>query len=289
MTVHFKSFVFLMVGACGLIAALAWAGVRAISQHGEQTYEGYFAPVYSPDGQYVYFIERRSNGVVKQTSRPSLFLDGGPKFAVSVAKDAFSLKRLHVQSGQVEELTALSPSPIEGRNYEAIGSPFHSPDARLSYKKDGQLEFKVCLTVHQVPLARNYSSIGVWSESRHAAEISQSWKETHCETGGYNEWPISGDWELTAVRGEVGFSPAAIVAFNHVTGEVKALVKNKDYDRLYPKGFSLQELQKYSQRAAIERLQAMLRTHEELLQKYKAMGMSEVPALLQTGRAGRAR
>jgi hypothetical protein len=281
MTSHWKSIVLLSVVTCALIAVIALAYVR-VSKGAVETYEGYFAPVYSPDGQYVYFIERRTSGTARQTNKTDFFF-GSAKFDVSVAKDSFSLKKLHVQSGEVEELIRFSPSPIEGQSYEATGSAFHVPDVRLKFKKEGQLEFNVCLTVHQVPMAKEYLSAGMWIEAQHAAEISRSWENSPCQIAGYDEWPLFGDLELMEVRGDQYF-PVAIITYNHVTNGVKVLVKNKEYARLYPDGVPLQQLQEHSLRQKIERQQTMLRTHEELLQKYKAMGMSEIPALLRTGK-----
>lgn len=274
-----KSIVLSSVVTCALLALLAWACVRGVvSQPGEESYGGYFAPVYSPDGQNVYFVERHTSGTAKVTRPTDLFFSA-PKYDVFVATDTFSLKRLHVQSGQVEELVRLSPSPIEGQRYEAIGSAFQVPDARLRFIKGQQLEFNVCLTA-----AREYFSSGVWTEARHAAEISRSWKESYCEMGGYDEWPLFGDSELMEVRGDRHLFPVAIIAYNHVTGGVKVLVKNKDYERLYPNGVPLRQIQENSRRSKMERQQAMLRTHEELLQKYKAMGMVEAQALLRTAK-----
>jgi hypothetical protein len=284
MTNFSKPIVILSTVTCVLLAVLASACVRgALSRAGMESYEGYFAPVYSPDGQHVYFVERRTSGTAKET-QPADLLFSSPKFDVAVAKDTFTLKRLNVQSGQVEELAHLSPSPIEGRRYEAIGSAFQVPDARLRFTKERQLEFNVCLTVHQEPFAKEYLTSGVWTEAQHAAEISRSWKESPCQVSGYDEWPIFGDWELMEVRGDRHFFTVAIVAYNHVTNSVKVLVKNKDYDRLYPGGVPLRQITEKTQRPAIERYQAMMRTHEELLQKYKAMGMTEIQAELRTGK-----
>ena len=263
------------------LAVLAWAYVSgAVGQRGVQNYEGYFAPVYSPDGQYAYFVERRTSGTAKET-RTGGFFFGSSTFDVFVAKDIFSLKRLHVQSGQVEELVRLSPSPIEGRRYEKIPSAFQSPDARLKFTTDGKLEFNVCLTTHD---AKYYLSSGVWSEAQHPAQIPRSWEESYCQMSGYDEWPLFGDWELMGVRGGRHYFTPAIVTYNHVTGSVKVLLKNKEYNRLYPDGVPLQQIQENSRRTGMERDQAVRRTHEELMQKYKAMGMGEIPALLRTGK-----
>jgi hypothetical protein len=278
---HSKSIVLFGVVICALLAVMAWVFVRGAAS--QDSYEGYFAPVYSPDGEHVYFIERRSSGTVRLTKPPDLFFSA-PEYDVSVAKDTFILKRLHIASGQIEELVHFSPSPIEGRRYQVLGSPLHTANARLRFTKEQQLEFEVCLTTTQVPTSKEYSSSGVWNDATRAAEITRSWDATYCQISGYDEWPIFGASELMAVRGEPGYSPIAIIAYNHDTNGVKVLVKNKNYDRVYPDGVPLQKIQASSLRAVMERDQAMRRTHAELLQKYKSMGMSEVPALLRVGK-----
>ena len=275
-----KTTVLLLVTTLVLISVVAWFCVR-LAEGQTESYEGYFAPVYSPDGQYVYFVERRTSGTTKET-HTSDFFSSSSKFDVYVAKDTFSLKRLEVQSGHVEELIRFSPSPIEGRHYEVIASPFQIPSARLRFIK-GQLEFNVCLTVHETPTDIQYLSSGMWIETQQTVQISSSWKESYCQFGSYGEWPLFGDWELIEVHGRSSF-PVAIVAYNHVTSGVKVLIKNRVYDRIYPNGVPLEQIVRASQRPVIEREQAMLRTHEELLKKYKGMGMGEAQALLQTGK-----
>jgi len=89
-----KRAVLLVVVICAVLAALVVAFVRgAVSQRGVKTYEGYFAPVYSPDGQHVYFVERRTIGTADETWSGDLFFSSS-KYDVSVEKDTFSLKRL---------------------------------------------------------------------------------------------------------------------------------------------------------------------------------------------------
>ena len=271
--------------ACAMLAVVAWVCVRrVVSQRGVQSYEGYFAPVYSPDGQYVYFIERRTTGIARETGPLDFMSLSSPEFNVVVGKDSFSLRRLHVESGRIEELIRFSPSPIEGRRYEVRGSAFQVPAAGLRFTKERHLEFNLCLTVYQEPRAKEYLSSGVWMEAQHTAEISRSWEEKPCAVGGYDEWPLFGSWELIRVREGRHSFPPAIVAYNHQTGVVNVLIKNKEYDRLHPDGVPLKQIRDSSQRPQIERIQTVRRTHEELLQKYKAMGMSEVQAYLRTAK-----
>ena len=279
MTNFSKRIAILIAGACVLLTVLAWVGVRVLGQLGAQTYESYFAPVYSPDGLYVYFVERRISGTARVIKDPGFVFGGAPTYGVSVAKDTFSLKKLNVQSGKVEELVALPPSPIEGRSYESQGNKFQYPDAWLRFTKSGELNFTVCLKTH-IPAEKMYSSEGVWTEAQHAAKISRSWEESQCATS-YNEWPLFGDWELEEARGEPDYFSVAIVAYNHVTGEVKPLVKSKGYDRAYPNGVPLRQLEESSRRKDMERTQAISRTREELQQKYTAMGLGQVPMELR--------
>jgi hypothetical protein len=112
---HFsKGIVLFSVVTCALLAVLAWYWVCvATSQRGVESYEGYFAPVYSPDGQHVYFVERRTSGITKET-RTEDFFGGSSEFDVFVAKDTFSLKRLHVQRGQIESSFASRRRRLRG-------------------------------------------------------------------------------------------------------------------------------------------------------------------------------
>lgn len=132
-------------------------------------------------------------------------------------------------------------------------------------------------------MAKEYLSSALWVGPAGAADVTDAWKESACQISGYDEWPLLGDWELLAVPRRQ-FFPVAIVAYNHVTRDVRVLVKNKDYDQLYPDGVPLQQIMENSHRPAMERAQTVRRVHKELLHKYKAMGMSEVQALLRTGK-----
>ena len=273
--------VLLGVVMCATIAALVVVFVRgAVSQRGVQSSEGYFAPVYSPDGQYVYFIERSTSGIVKQTRSADIMFTPS-KFDVQMVDDRFILKRMHVGTGQTENLRSLPPSPLTGTHFEAIGSPFPLPKTQLKFMEDGQLQFKVCVTINDGSIADEYLWSGVWVGAAGANENNEAWKKGTCTIGGYNEWPLSGDWELQEVR-DPGYFPVAIVAYNHVTRDIRVFVKNKEYDQLYPSGVPLQKIMENSARTRMEREQTVRRVHKELMQKHKAMGMGEIQAQLRT-------
>jgi len=283
MSVSSKSIVILSVVICAVFTVLVVAYVLgAVRQRGLDSDEGFFSPVYSPDGQYVYFIQRNTSGTVVVT-KPADLLFSPAELDVSVAKDSFVLKRMHVENGQTEELRRLPPSPTEGGRFQMLGTPFHYAGIRLRFKEDQQLEYKVCLTIHQGSSVKEYMSSGPWNNATAGADNADVWKPAACMIQGYDEWPLFGDWELQEVH-RPGFFPVAIVAYNHVTQEVRTLIKNKHYDQLFPKGVPLQQLAKNSRRTGIERDQTVRRVYKELVDKYKAMGMSEVPAALRAGK-----
>jgi hypothetical protein len=123
MTTTAKSFVLVGVLISVLLAALMVGLVwGAVSQGPSRSYEGYFAPVYSPDGQYVYFIERSNSATIVLTRSADLLFSPA-QFDVHVAQDTFILKRLPVENGKSEELTQFPPSPIQGRRYQQSGNP----------------------------------------------------------------------------------------------------------------------------------------------------------------------
>ena len=264
-----------------LSTSLFGLAVTCRRRPGTERLEGYFAPVYSTDGRYVYFVERRTSGTVEELEAADLF--SPRKVEALVAKDEFSLKRLSAEGGEVEELLRFPPSPIQGRRYQTVGSAFQVPDARLQFTEGGQLRFDLCLTVHHSPRAEEYWLSGVWSRDGSATEPPNAWEQSHCEVSGYDEWPLFGDWELLEVRGGREFFPVAVVSYNHVTNAVKVLIKNRDYDRLYPGGVPLKQIEEASRRQGIERAQTVRRVHEELLRKYLAEGLGEAQALLRVG------
>jgi hypothetical protein len=283
MTFTLKSVVLLGLAMSIVLAAIVVSFVwAAVSQRGTTSYEGYYSPVYAPDGQYVYFMERDTDGIVTLMRPGDLFFTP-PKYDVQVMKDTFILKRLHVANGRIEELRRLSPSPIEGRRYEQIGNPFPLPGVRLRFKEDGQLEFRVCLTTREGSNSREHFASGTWVGSGDAAEITDDWKNAACMISGYDEWPLFGDYELQEVRGRQYF-PVAIIAYNHKTRDVRALVKNKDYDNAYPNGVPLEKIVENSRREGMERDQTVRRVYKELVAKYRATGMLDNDALLRAGK-----
>lgn len=278
-----KSAVLVVGIICVLFAALVVVFVRgAVGQRGVNSDEGYYSPVYSPDGQYVYFLERRTSGTVVVT-KPADLLFSPAELDVLVTQDTFILKRMHVENGEIEEIRRLPPSPTEGRRFQMLGNPFHYAATRLRFTEDHQLEFKVCLTIHQGSSVNEYLSSGVWGGANGAAKINDGWKSSACMIQGYNEWPVFGDWELQEVR-RPGFFPVAIVAYNHVTRDVRVLLKNKDYDQLYPNGVPLPKILENSVRLGVERDQTVRRVYKELVDKYKAMGMLDNLARLRAGK-----
>ena len=81
-------------------------GVLAFERH-----RGYFAPVWAPDGQHVYVIERKTQGLIW-----GLGWEGfSPPANSYVISDRLALGRLNIANGKLETLERFDDSPIAGR------------------------------------------------------------------------------------------------------------------------------------------------------------------------------
>jgi hypothetical protein len=109
------------------------------------------------------------------------------------------------------------------------------------------------------------------------------WHESGDEAYGYDELPLFGDWEVMVMGGREAY-PAAIVTYNHVTSAVRVLVKNRDFHALHPNGVNQKTLEELSKRTYIERQELIKTTHQQLVEQFRAEGVSEGTALLKAGK-----
>lgn len=115
MTDTSKTAVLSGVAICAVLATLVVVFVRgAMSQRAVKSVEGYFSPIYSPDGQYVYFLERSTSGTVEQTSAPDIF---SPPVRRPGGEGQVHPQEYACRERSIEEFRRLPPSPIE-RRYE---------------------------------------------------------------------------------------------------------------------------------------------------------------------------
>ena len=124
-----------------------------------RSHEGYFSPVYSPDGNAVYFIHRESQGLV--TGLGWEFFS--PPAHVFVWSDRFSLRKLDTASGQIDILHRWPPSPIENRRLRTYrGRAFTYPRTQLSWVEGAHLEYKIRLSIPVQPGAEQHYVSRMW-------------------------------------------------------------------------------------------------------------------------------
>ena len=244
------------------------AGLLLLAQ--VQSHEGYFAPVYSPDGSEVYFIARRSMGP-RCGTRNRVFT---PPAYVFVWHDRFSLRKLDPDTGRVEILKSWPASPVEGeymRTYR--GRAFSTASTQLRWVDEKNLEYRIGMRVPTQPASERYFVSRIWNNVTNEMVEKDQWNQDWLAISGGSEPTLSGDWEVIAAKGEEAF-PCAIVALHSSSTEVRVLLKDSACDRVYPDGISPTDVEQYSRRDDIERIRDFKDAYERLTAEGLAAGMT---------------
>ena len=239
--------------------------------------EGFYSPVYSPDGSQVFFIARETSGLVLGFG----FECFSPPAYVFVWKDRFTLLRLRVEDGSVEIAETWPGSPFERqwlRTYR--GRLFTVPSTRLQWDDQNRLQYRVRLRTPRQPTADHFFLNGEWRSTGEESPDSNTWQQGWTETSGDNESPLSGEWEVMPARGEQAY-PCALVAHNAKTSELKVLLATPTCDRVYPNGIRFSDVAQFSRREQIERIRLLKSTKEELKRQALAEGLTEHEAWLR--------
>lgn len=238
--------------------------------------EGIHAPAYDSAGDYLYFVFRATRGI----SRGPGWEHFTPPAWTHVTSDVVSLRRLELASGQVEEIVRWPESPIVGRTIRTYhGRIFTLLRAQLRVNEEG-VSYRLLLSVPRVPQSERFGIQGTWSVGSGDQVGDGDWESSGGPLYGFDESPLNGRWEAVAVPGPEGF-PAAIVAFDEHTEEVRTLVEAPSFNRSYPDGVPIELLKSRSNRADIERGNDLERTHDELTERFRREGLSEMEAGLR--------
>ena len=243
-----------------------------------QVHDGFFSPVFGPDGRHVYFIGRHTRGLVAGFGWESF----SPPAHVFAWTDRFSLQRLSLATGEVDVLADFPPSPVEDRHLRTYrGRAFTSPSTLLRWDDDG-LTFRIRLSIPTQPSADMYFLSGVWTaeEARaNGADIAQGWTQDWTEVTGDDGTPLFGHQELMTVKGWEAF-PCAIVSQDAESAQVDVVIENDDCGDVYPNGITAADVALISRRADIERVRELTSTHDRLMREAIDGGMSEYDASL---------
>ena len=254
------------------------AGLLLLAQ--VQGHEGYFSPVYSPDGREVYFIARETAGLVAGLGFETFTAPAH----VFVWRDRFSLRKLDPAAGNVEILKSWPASPLEGRRIRTYrGRAFSVANTQLRWVDETNLEYKIAVRIPTQPTAERYFVSRIWNNVTNQMDEKDEWNQDWVTISGGSESPLSGEWEVIAAKGEETF-PCAIVALHSSAAEARILLKEDACDRVYPDGISPSDVAPFSRRAGIERVQDLKNAHERLTAEALAAGMTEYEASLHVTR-----
>ena len=147
--------------------------------------------------------------------------------------------------------------------------------ARIVPTDDG-VEFAVRMNVPRVPSSEQWSLAGIWrSDQPSNAQWTGKWAGNMARPDAV----LMNSVELLTARGREAF-PAAVLAVE-ADGAYRVLIKNRDFDRLYPDGVPARQIAERGNREQIERGREFRRVQTELTAKYHAQGLNEGAATLR--------
>ena len=251
--------------AAAAIALVALSGLVRVESH-----RGFFAPAWSADGRSVWFLERRTRGITWGLGWEFF----SPPAWARVLDDELSLRVLDVASGDARTVLAIAGSPLPGRttrNYR--GRIFNTLSAGID-ATGPVLRFSARLSIPVVPRSETWHVAGTWPHDGAPPAWSREWAGHPSASE-----PVLRDGiELMISDGPESY-PAAILAV-HADGRHDVLLESEDFDALYPHGVPARWLAERSRREQIERVREFRRTHAELVERFRADGMSEHAASL---------
>jgi hypothetical protein len=242
--------------------------------------EGYFSPILDADGETVYFVRRRTEGITWGLGYEHFT----PPAHAYVVSDALSLRRLDIASGAVTVVKSWPEAPTAGRHLRAYrGRIFQTIQTRLRFAENGKLEYKVRMRINRIPTAEGHSVSAVWNNARNKMEEKDRWHTGVLTISGLEHDRLRGSREVMAVPGREMYG-AGIVLRDHEARSTRVLLATGDFRALYPDGVPDAVIEKHSARARIERIRTLKRTRAELIARFRAMGLPEGEALLRTSK-----
>jgi hypothetical protein len=257
------------------IVLLVALGFFLVSQF--ERSEGYFSPVFSPDGRAVYFIRRETSGLIL-----GLGWEGfTPPAQVFVWHDRFSLDRLDLETSKVRTVLSFPPSPLERtriRTYRR--SAFSSVSAGLRWAGAERLEFSISVTIPKQPMSEQHVVSRQWDREASRWIVRDRWEKGWPAVSTGDEAVVHGDLEVVDVPGERGF-PCAIVLHEASTKRIRVLRQTRACERMYPDGVPEDVLRPMLRRPQVERIRRIESARKRLVEEAGAAGLSASDAEIQ--------
>lgn len=263
-----------------VIVALALCGVIALSLlavFARQRLHGFFSPVFSADGAFIYFIERRTHGLQWGLGIEHFT----PPAHAYILQDHLALKRIKVDSGSLETLLVWPTSPLVGKHLRFYRNRiFGVLSARLQFEDNGELGYTLSLSIPRLPSSETFYIEGRVHPDKKAPH-PPAWSQRYAVRYGHLRYRLHGDWEVMAAPGKAAF-PSAIIRYRHTDNAVHVVLANDIHNTLHPNGVGLTWLTEHAQRTAIERLNKRQAVYQNLLQRFAAQGLPDGEARLRT-------
>ena len=254
-----------------LLVAGVVAGAASFQRH-----EGYFSPVFSPDGRSVYFVQRNTSGFVWGRGWEH-FTPPATTFALD---DRVTLRAIDLATGRVETLQSWPSSPIVGRFLrEYRGRSFQILNSVIRADTAGGVDYGIGLSITRIPTSEQFALSGRWEPGhRSTGAWSPGWWQPRI-----SEPVLFGEGEVMTVPGRESF-PAAIVVFDAGAARTAVIHRNGDFPRIYPDGVPASLASERARRPQLEREAEIHRVHTELVAWFRREGAGENEALLRAGK-----
>jgi hypothetical protein len=267
----------ILLAAAVVVVVLGVAGATVGWRFLVHTHQGYFSPVFSPDRRDIYFLERRTRGVVWGLGIEHFT----PPAHAYVLDDRIALKRLRRDSGTVQTLARWPSTPLVRRRIRSYRNRiFVVLSARLQFDAHGTLEYGFGLSIPKQPRSESWSVRGTVPAGASKAE-APPWQPGDRRLYGHARHVLDGEWELIHFFGEAAYPPA-IVTFDRETRRTQVVIEAPGFRDQFPDGVPEHVLAQRSVRDAVERIDALARTRERLLAEFREQGLADGDARLRT-------
>ncbi|WP_151702208.1 hypothetical protein [Nitrincola alkalilacustris] len=251
-----------------MLVGLWWLGL-----FGLKTQQGYFGAVFSPEGEQIYFVERRTSGMHWGMGWEHF----SPPAWARVSRDSFMLQRLDLNSGEITTLERWQDSPLLGKTLRQYrGRLYSSLRVALEAEEDG-VRYKMGIALPRQPVSERFQLQGYWRESDSSRG---SWQPASSSSPGLGTPRILAERELFELPGEESF-PAAILAYDHSQQSWTLLATTLKQP---PSDAALTSLLQSSGKSRHDHQQTLARLQQQRLAIHREQGMSESDALLATYR-----
>lgn len=266
--------------AVALIVAGFSSGCSEKPLFGSESYIGYFAPIYSPDGRFVYYVVRDTRGRINGPGMEFFT----PPAEVRVDADLFTIHRIDLETGRDQTIASISDSPLVRREIETYRSRiFTCPSVHLRFVDDQHLEYEIAISVPTRPTSTIWRVWRTWNAEEGEFEGSDVWVPAQAQISGRLEDSLRDHKEVVAVPGPECY-PSAIITIDHSAGEFETLLASADFEEEYPDGLTDEVVFEQSGKDEIERLREMRKAYADAIARYRGEGLPEGEAILRANK-----